>query len=384
MATIFSFFTGSGFLDLGFEKTGFNTALVNEFHAPFLEAYKYSRKKLKHPEPEFGHALESIEQFIDNTELAEKLSTQVKTVQARGELAGFIGGPPCPDFSVGGKNKGSEGDNGRLSRIYINAIIQHTPDFFLFENVKGLWRTKRHREFYEELKADLRKSGYVLTDHLVNCIQYGAPQDRDRILMFGIRKKHVKNIINTKDMKEMQIPNELFDWEKEMLFSREAALITPNWPDRDEFLENGQRDVPLGIIKELTIQYWFDKNDVHNHANSMDFFTPRAGLPKFQCIDEGDDGKKSYKRLHRWRYSPTAAYGNNEVHLHPYKARRISAAEALALQSLPKEFELPKDMTLSNKFKTIGNGVPFLAAKGIAKTVNDFLHKVTHAEKQKT
>ncbi len=43
-----------------------------------------------------------------------------------------------------------------------------------------------------------------------------------------------------------------------------------------------------------------------------------------------------YKRLHRWRYSPTACYGNNEVHLHPYKPRRISVAEALAIQSLPQ------------------------------------------------
>jgi len=30
-------------------------------------------------------------------------------------------------------------------------------------------------------------------------------------------------------------------------------------------------------------------------------------------------------------------------------------------------------MTLSNKFKTIGNGVPFLLAKGLAETINDFL-----------
>jgi len=78
-----------------------------------------------------------------------------------------------------------------------------------------------------------------------------------------------------------------------------------------------------------------------------------------QSIDEGDDSKKSYKRLHRWRYSPTVAYGNNEVHLHPYKTRRLSAAESMALQSLPKEFCLPPDMSLSDKFKTIGNGVPF-------------------------
>ena len=86
-------------------------------------------------------------------------------------------------------------------------------------------------------------------------------------------------------------------------------------------------------------------------------------------ISEGDDGKKSYKRLHRWRYSPTAAYGNNEVHLHPFKPRRLTVAEALAIQSLPANFELPSTMTLSNMFKTIGNGVPYLAALGLAKSI---------------
>ena len=92
-----------------------------------------------------------------------------------------------------------------------------------------------------------------------------------------------------------------------------------------------------------------------------------------QTVQEGDVSKKCYKRPHRWRYSPTAAYGNNEVHLHPYKERRMSAAETLAIQSLPKEFQLPPDMTLTDKFKTIGNGVPFMLSKGIAKTVYYFL-----------
>ena len=50
-------------------------------------------------------------------------------------------------------------------------------------------------------------------------------------------------------------------------------------------------------------------------------------------------------------------------------------AEALALQSLPKEFVLPPDMSLTDKFKTIGNGVPFLMASGIAKTIADFLRE---------
>ena len=94
-----------------------------------------------------------------------------------------------------------------------------------------------------------------------------------------------------------------------------------------------------------------------------------------QQIEEGDDSRKSYKRLHRWIYSPTAAYGNNEVHLHPFHARRISVAEALAIQSLPKEFEMPSDVSLTRKFKMIGNGVPYLASIGIAKTVLKFINE---------
>ncbi|HAA27826.1 MAG TPA: modification methylase NmeDIP, partial [Cyanobacteria bacterium UBA8553] len=72
-------------------------------------------------------------------------------------------------------------------------------------------------------------------------------------------------------------------------------------------------------------------------------------------------------------YSPTACYGNNEVHLHPYKVRRLSVAEALSIQSLPKNFVLPENMSLTAMFKTIGNGVPYLASKGIARTIKDFL-----------
>lgn len=42
---IISFFSGSGFLDLGFETNGFDIEFVNEFHPAFINAYKYSRKR---------------------------------------------------------------------------------------------------------------------------------------------------------------------------------------------------------------------------------------------------------------------------------------------------------------------------------------------------
>lgn len=134
-------------------------------------------------------------------------------------------------------------------------------------------------------------------------------------------------------------------------------------------------NMPEGIIEQLTVQYWWNRNDVMHHPNADMYFQPRAGLYRFQTKDEGDVARKCYKRLHRWRYSPTAAYGNNEVHVHPYLPRRISAAEALAIQSLPPEFVLPPTISLTDAFKTIGNGVPYVAAYGIANTIYDYIHQ---------
>ena len=130
-------------------------------------------------------------------------------------------------------------------------------------------------------------------------------------------------------------------------------------------MENGKLNKPANIIEELTVQYWFEKNDVLNHPNEKDIFKIK-NRRKYYNIEEGAVKGKSFKRLHRWRYSPTAAYGNNEVHLHPYFPRRISVAEALAIQSLPEWFELPEELPISKKFKTVGNGVPYLLAYGIA------------------
>jgi DNA (cytosine-5)-methyltransferase 1 len=366
---IFSFFSGSGFLDLGFETTGFDVRFVNEFHKPFNEAYQYSREQMKLAYPKYGHSNLSIEDYLEGPE--KELLLKLVNKSKDDSPVGFIGGPPCPDFSIAGKNKGSEGENGKLTRVYIDCIVNNQPDFFLFENVKGLWRTAKHRAFYEEMKIRLEANGYLLTDRLTNCIEFGAPQDRDRILMFGIRKKSFPSMSKNKLIKN-------FNWEKHIKFDKTTVLNKALWPKEEAYKADSLKALPahLETFKELTVQYWFEKNDVYNHANANHHFIPRQALPKFQSILEGDDSKKSFKRLHRWRYSPTAAYGNNEVHLHPYKDRRMSAAEALAIQSLPKEFALPPTMTLSNMFKTIGNGVPFYAAKGIAKTIKDFLEGI--------
>lgn len=345
---IFSFFAGCGLLDLGFEAEGYKTVYVNEFYEPFLDAYKHSRRKMGIAAPAQGYSSQSIEELD-----GKRMRAMVDQARSSGDIVGFIGGPPCPDFSIGGKNRGETGENGKLSRVYVDLVCAAKPDFFVFENVKGLWRTKKHRAFYETLKTDLVKAGYLLHERLINAIEFGAPQDRDRIILVGFQK----TAFAKGDL----------DWKGVVHPGRSA--FEHKWPSMDPFEQGGYRASPNNVPVELTVQHWFDKNKVDSHPNAGHVFQPRAGLKRFLSLPEGDDSKKSYKRLHRWRYSPTAAYGNNEVHVHPFEARRITVAEALSIQSAPREFELPASMTLSAMFKTVGNGVPFLAAKGIAATV---------------
>lgn len=114
---LFSFFSGAGFLDLGFETAGFSIVFVNEYLPAFLDAYQFSRQALKLDKPEHGYYGGSITHFAENVTLAKKLKDLIKDSRRDGSLIGFIGGPPCPDFSVGGKNRDRHGENGRLSRL---------------------------------------------------------------------------------------------------------------------------------------------------------------------------------------------------------------------------------------------------------------------------
>lgn len=354
--SVLSFFSGLGFLDLGFENAGFTTKRINEHNPAFLEAYKFSRKKLGLPIPKESTEPESIETLVGGKGLA-KIKQAIEEIRSEKRLCGFIGGPPCPDFSVGGKNRGKGGDNGRLTGTYFELITKALPDWFLFENVKGLWRTKRHREFYDQMVKKAENAGYVVKDRLSNSINYGAAQDRERIIMVGFREELGKALLDE-------------DWLKHMKY-QPAEIKEIKWPEPSKF--GARAKCPKEVPPELTVQYWFLKNDVENHPNSKMGFRPKAGLKRFLEVQEGDDSRKSFKRLHRFRYSPTACYGNNEVHLHPTKARRITVAEALAIQTAPKKFALPDTITLSAAFKTIGNGVPVVMAEGLANMIREKL-----------
>ena len=353
---IYSFFSGVGFLDLGFQTAGFDIAFVDEYDERFVRAYQYARRNDSHV-PRYGYSHLDVRSFLSD-DVWNKIFPDYR--QQDDTFIGFIGGPPCPDFSIAGRNEGKEGKNGQLTSVYTELILKRKPDFFLLENVKGLYKTKKHREFYDSIKRKLRRSGYHLFDSVENALEYGVPQFRERLFLVGFSTKafgkKVKCNLSSHKSSNLQ------------------TVMHAPWPTTSPFKIDSEVNCPIGIPTNLTVESWFVKNNVSSHPNGQDFFGTKAHN-KFMTICEGATAGKSFKRLHRWRYAPTSAYGNNEVHLHPYKARRISVAEAMAIQSAPAFFSLPEDIPLSAKFKMVGNAVPVLLAQGVAESIRDTIFK---------
>lgn len=358
---IISMFTGGGFMDIGFEQAGFDVVWTNELNPVFAKMFMSARAgmsipgaKRKPPKP-------------NGISVADLKATQVLREAFKGKspsMFGVIGGPPCPDFSRGGLNGGGNGINGKLTADFVQLLCRLQPDFFVIENVPGLLHTKKHRRFLNSQIAYLRKTGNFIVDfQILNALQLGAPQDRERLFIVGFRKLLVHRALGRRPR---TTENGWFPWPVDPKY-RDARQLP--WPKTSPF--GKQPPKPSGIPDELMVYtYLGPHNDPAKVANGLDVF--KAHSRKFRTRREGDVKHKSFKRLHRYRFSPTAWYGNQEVHLHPWLPRRLSVREALRLQTVPDDYVLPADATLCAKFKLICNGVPCLMARAIAERVREF------------
>lgn len=361
---VLSFFTGGGFLDLGFEQAGFKVAWTNEINPAFADMYEHGvtsfrRNQRKHA-PE---ASVSTRAGIQDLRKRQIMSGAFGSV--RPELFGMIGGPPCPDFSNGGKHRGYKGDHGKLSQAFIDLICKIKPTFFVMENVPGLYRNKKHRQFLFDLQKQLVSGGFVSDFAILNALEFGVPQDRPRLFLVGLRSSVYRLKFCTRRLPQ---ENGWFPF---------PAPIYPHakqyaWPRVGEF--GGSPDKPKDIPDKLMVYSALNGGvPINDLPNGKEGFA--AYSAKMQTVREGDVAKKSFKRLHRYRYSPTACYGNNEVHLHPWEPRRLTVREALRIQSVPDTYELPPDMPLSSKFKMIANGVPVELARCVGQALHDFLSR---------
>ncbi len=112
-----------------------------------------------------------------------------------GEVDLMVGGSPCQAFSSNGKRGGFEDTRGTLFHDYARIIAEVRPKCFIFENVKGLlvhdngntWTTIK-RVFRElDYRIYINKDANGNESPLLNAVNYGIPQNRERIFLIGIR-----------------------------------------------------------------------------------------------------------------------------------------------------------------------------------------------------
>lgn len=358
---ILSFYSGGGFMDMGFEKAGFEIVWTNEVDDVFAKLHSAGITSWRKAR---GNGIKAE---IFNTKSITEVSSE-KIVEEAFPLGkpknfGIIGGPPCQDFSLNGKLKGFDGERGKLTIIFFDRILELQPSFFVMENVTGLIKRKSTMEYLKGLLKRVEEKYYVDFKTL-NALDFGVPQNRERVFFVGFRKDKVdKEIINNAFFEWFPFPtNKLF----------QGAAFKFNWSNLAPFGTNviKPKDVPFELCVESCLVPVELENSI---ANANEYFNLHIKKNTLISIGEGETNRPSFKRLHRFKYSPTACYGNNEVHLHPYQNRRLSVRETLRIQGVEDTYVLPSELSLTKKFKMIGNGVPVPLAEAVANAVRDFI-----------
>jgi DNA (cytosine-5)-methyltransferase 1 len=360
---LLSFFSGGGFMDMGFEQAGFEIIWTNEFDKTFAQLHAAGITSWR---KSWGNGIRAE---IFNTKSITEITTDEIIEEAfpngKPDFFGIIGGPPCQDFSMNGNMKGFNGDRGKLTIVFFDKILDLMPAFFVMENVTGLTKRDETKEYLQKLLKRVERE-YLIDHKKLNSLDYGVPQFRERIFFIGIRKEYISD----KQINQSLMGN-WFQFPINQTYRNAATKY--KWGKTEKYGQDLTKPEWLPI--ELCVENCLVKPDQTNSiSNANEFFNLYKPESELRLINEGETNRPSFKRLHRFKYSPTACYGNNEVHLHPYQHRRLSVREVLRIQGVPDTYVLPPEISLSKKFKMIGNGVPVPLAREVAYALKDFIN----------
>ncbi len=164
---IFEGFAGYGGASFGFKKSGIPFEVIG-----YSENDKYASEifEINHP---------GIKNYGDITKInPEELP----------DFDMFTGGFPCQPFSSAGLGKGELDIRGTLFYDIIKICKAKKPKHILLENVKGI-TTQRHKQTFDKIISELELLGYSLKYKVLNTKNYGIPQNRERLWIYGFLGK---------------------------------------------------------------------------------------------------------------------------------------------------------------------------------------------------
>ena len=159
--------------------------------------------------------------------------------------AGF----PCQAFSISGKQRGFEDSRGTLFFDVARVVKAKKPKVVFMENVKN-FATHDNGNTLAVVKETMEQLGYTFYEKVLNAVNYGMPQKRERIYMVCFRN----DLIN----KSFSYPKQ-FELTKhvEDFLLNDESMVKDLYVDRPDTFYNGSKDdkysdtsIRLGIINK--------------------------------------------------------------------------------------------------------------------------------------
>lgn len=305
------------------------------------------------------------------------------------KIDGIIGGPPCQAYSTIGRalNKPKKSSDERiyLYRYYIDFLNKYRPKFFIFENVKGLlsFKDQTDKLLLPNMIKEFNKAGYNLSYKLIDSSNFGIPQKRERLIIFG-----TNNGLNPESFF-----NQLFDHESEKpvtigkLFQDLPKLKSGHEVNRyglnhpNEFVTNHiRKNKNLPLIQNISRPHTLNDLKIYKEVATA----KNNGINlKYTDIKYGDLTHKNkhsfldrYKALDKNAISHTivahiAKDGHYYIHYDTEQNRSITVREAARIQTFPDDFYFETSRTQA--FKQIGNAVPPMLSEKFAKVIKTIL-----------
>ena len=113
----------------------------------------------------------------------------------------LAGGFPCQSFSIAGKRRGFDDTRGTLFFDVARILRYKKPKYLLLENVKGLLSHDGGSTFSTIIET-LQEIGYGVSWKVLNTKDFGIPQNRERVFIFGVRGECPREILPLRESNE--------------------------------------------------------------------------------------------------------------------------------------------------------------------------------------
>jgi len=298
----------------------------------------------------------------------------------------IAGGPPCQPFGIGGKALGPD-DARDMWPEAVRAVRDVQPTAFAFENVFGLLR-ERFEGYVAWVKASLerphllRKKGESHEEHLkriikrpkvynvaiqsVNAAEFGAPQNRKRILFLGVRADagYEPPLLRRTHSRERLIWDQYVTgeyWERHNLKAKGRTPLLPADASLARRLTSSM--VPPPGLPWVTVRDAFhdlgepDGRNGHSFQPGARSYPGHTGSPldlPAKALKAGDHGVPG---------------GENMMFRDDSTVRYFTIRESARLMGLPDDYEFPRSWTES--MRQMGNAVPVQLGEAVGHWLAD-------------